>query len=133
LEEALAAGRADIAVHSAKDVPAALADGFVLAAILEREDPRDAFVANHYRSLGELPAGARVGTSSLRRECQVRARHPRLRVEALRGNVDTRVRKLDAGEFEAVVLAAAGLKRLGLGDRVTGLLAPEECLPAPAQ
>src|SRR5262245_53779107 len=110
LEEAMARGRADLAVHSAKDVPAALPEGYTLAAMLEREDPRDALVANRYRHLGELPAGARVGTSSLRRECQLRARYPRLRIEPLRGNVDTRLRKLDEGQFEAVILAAAGLR-----------------------
>ncbi|HXF67150.1 MAG TPA: hydroxymethylbilane synthase [Burkholderiales bacterium] len=133
LEESLAAGRADIAVHSMKDVPMALPPGFVLAAIGERADPRDAFVSNRYRSLAELPAGARVGTSSLRRECQLRARHPQLVVEPLRGNVTTRLRKLDEGRYEAVILAAAGLKRLGLEDRITRLLAPAESLPAPGQ
>ena len=133
LEEAMAQGRADIAVHSAKDVPVELLEGYTLAAMLEREDPRDAFVANCYRDLGALPAGARVGTSSLRRECQLRARHPRLRIEPLRGNVDTRIRKLDEGQYDAIILAAAGLKRLGLAHRITALLAPEECLPAPGQ
>lgn len=133
LEEALAAGRADLAVHSMKDVPTALPPGFALAAIGERADPRDAFVSNRHADLAELPAGARVGTSSLRRECQLRVRHPRLVVEPLRGNVTTRLRKLDEGRYEAVILAAAGLKRLGLEDRITRLLAPEESLPAPGQ
>ena len=133
LEEAMAQGRADLAVHSAKDVPAQLPEGFTLAAVLEREDPRDAFLSNRYRDLAALPAGARVGTSSLRRQCQLSARYPGLKTEPLRGNVDTRVRKLDSGEFDAVILAAAGLKRLGLAHRITALLAPEECLPAPGQ
>lgn len=133
LEEAIAAGRADIAVHSAKDVPVQLPDGYLLTAMLERQDPRDAFVSNRYRDLDALPPGARVGTSSLRRECQLRARHARLKIEPLRGNVDTRVKKLDEGDYDAVILAAAGLKRLGLAHRITALLAPEECLPAPGQ
>jgi hydroxymethylbilane synthase len=133
LEEALAQGRADLAVHSMKDVPMQLPDGFCLAAIMERADPRDAFVSLRYRALAELPAGARVGTSSLRRESQVRSRFPRLRVEPLRGNVPTRLRKLDEDRFEAIILAAAGLKRLGLEDRITALLTPEESLPAPGQ
>jgi hydroxymethylbilane synthase len=133
LEEAMAQGRADLAVHSAKDVPAHLPEGYTLAAMLEREDPRDAFLSNRYPDLAALPAGACVGTSSLRRQCQLSARHPRLRIEPLRGNVDTRVRKLDEGQFDAVILAAAGLKRLGMDHRITSLLAPEECLPAPGQ
>lgn len=133
LEEALAAGRADLAVHSVKDVPAQLPPGFVLAAVTEREDPRDAFVSNRYPGLAALPDGARVGTSSLRRECQLRARHPRLAVEPLRGNVPTRLRKLDEGAYDAIMLAAAGLRRLGLAERITALLDPEESLPAPGQ
>ena len=133
LEEALASERADIAVHSVKDLPMTLAREFALAAISEREDPRDAFVSNRYADLSELPAGARVGTSSLRRECQLRAHHPALRIEPLRGNVTTRLRKLDEGHYEAVILAAAGLKRLGLEDRITRLLTPSESLPAPGQ
>ena len=133
LEEAIAQGRADIAVHSAKDVPAQLPPGYMLAAVLEREDPRDAFVSNRYRDLASLPAGAVVGTSSLRRQCQLLARLPGVRVEPLRGNVGTRLRKLDEGQYDAVVLAAAGLKRLELGHRITSFLAPEECLPAPGQ
>jgi len=133
LEEALASGRADIAVHSVKDLPMTLAREFALAAISEREDPRDAFVSNRYAALSELPVGGRVGTSSLRRECQLRARHPALRIEPLRGNVTTSLRKLDEGHYEAVILAAAGLKRLGLENRITRVLTPSESLPAPGQ
>ena len=133
LEEALAGGRADIAVHSMKDLPMTLAREFALAAVSERDDPRDAFVSSRYADLPALPAGARVGTSSLRRGCQLRARHPGLRVEPLRGNVTTRLRKLDAGDCDAAILAAAGLKRLGLEDRITRLLPPTESLPAPGQ
>ena len=133
LESALEDGRADLAVHSMKDVPAQLPPGFVLAAILEREDPRDAFVSSRHASLGALPQGARVGTSSLRRAAQVAARHPGLHLHTLRGNVETRLAKLDRGEYDAILLAAAGLKRLGLGARIRGLLSPEESLPAPGQ
>jgi len=133
LEEALASGRADLAVHSMKDVPMQLPTGFTLAAVMEREDPRDAFVSGRYAGLAALPAGARVGTSSLRRECQVRASHPGLAVKPLRGNVSTRLRRLDEGAFDAILLAAAGLRRLGLERRVTVLLEPEESLPAPGQ
>jgi hydroxymethylbilane synthase len=133
LEDALASGRADIAVHSAKDVPMTLAPQFVLAAIGQREDPRDAFVSTRYAGLDALPVGARVGTSSLRRECQLRARHPALAIEPLRGNVPTRLRKLDEGRYDAVILAAAGLNRLGLASRITRLLDPSESLPAPGQ
>lgn len=133
LEEALAAARADIAVHSVKDVPMHLPPGFVLAAITERADPRDAFVSNRYRSLDELPAGSRVGTSSLRRESRLRARHPQLMIEPLRGNVQTRLAKLDAGHYDAIILAAAGLKRLGLEPRIAALLTPEESMPAVGQ
>jgi hydroxymethylbilane synthase len=133
LEDALASGRADIAVHSVKDVPMQLPPEFVLAAIGDRADPRDAFVSARYADLAAMPAGARVGTSSLRRECQLRARYPRLAIEPLRGNVPTRLKKLDDGHYDAVVLAAAGLKRLGLAERITQLLAPSESLPAPGQ
>ncbi|WP_199055515.1 hydroxymethylbilane synthase, partial [Aquitalea sp. ASV15] len=118
LEVALAEGRADLAVHSIKDVPMVLPEGFALAAICEREDPRDAFVSNKFASLAELPAGAVVGTSSLRRESQLRARYPQLVIKPLRGNVQTRLRKLDDGEYDAIILAAAGLKRLELHDRI---------------
>jgi hydroxymethylbilane synthase len=133
LEDALATGRADIAVHSVKDVPMLLPPGFVLAAILERADPRDAFVSIRYRDLAALPPGARVGTSSLRRECQLRARRPDLKLEPLRGNVPTRLKKLDDGQYDAIILAAAGLKRLGLEDRITQLMTPTDSLPAPGQ
>ncbi len=133
LEVALAEGRADIAVHSMKDVPMVLPEGFALAAICEREDPRDAFVSNTHSSLGALPAGSVVGTSSLRRESQIRARFPHLTVKPLRGNVQTRLNKLDAGEFDAIILAAAGLKRLGQGERITALLPPSDSLPAVGQ
>jgi hydroxymethylbilane synthase len=133
LEAALEDGRADIAVHSAKDVPVALAAGFELAAILAREDPRDAFVSNAHASLAALPRGAIVGTSSLRREAQLRSRYPGLDVRPLRGNVETRLAKLDRGEYAAIVLAVAGLKRLGLGARVRAVIEPEVSLPAVGQ
>lgn len=133
LEDALLSGRADIAVHSMKDVPMHLPPSFALAVITERADPRDAFVSNRYAALGELPQGARVGTSSLRRESQLRATRPDLKVEPLRGNVQTRLRKLDDGGYDAIILAAAGLKRLGLEDRITCLLRPDESLPAVGQ
>jgi len=133
LERALEAERADIAVHSMKDVPMDLPHGFVLAAVAEREDPRDAFVSLQYASLSALPAGARVGTSSLRRESQLRARCASLQVLPLRGNVQTRLRKLDEGQYAAIILAVAGLKRLGLQERITAELAPEQSLPAPGQ
>lgn len=133
LEIAMEEGRADIAVHSMKDVPMVLPEGFVLAATGEREDPRDAFVSNHYRGLAELPEGSVVGTSSLRRQCQLKARFPHLVVETLRGNVQTRLRKLDEGQYAAIILAAAGLKRLGLAERIAAVLPPEESLPAVGQ
>jgi hydroxymethylbilane synthase len=133
LENALAEGRADLAVHSAKDMPAELPPGFALAAILEREDPRDAFVSAAHPSLAALPAGAVVGTSSLRRQAQIAARHPALEIRPLRGNLDTRLAKLDRGDYAAIVLAAAGLKRLGLASRIRSLLEPEDSLPAAGQ
>lgn len=133
LEQALIEGRADLAVHSLKDVPMQLPEGFALAAIGEREDPRDAFVSNSCRLLSELPPGAIVGTSSLRRESQLRARYPHLDIQPLRGNVNTRLRKLDEGLYDAIILAAAGLKRLGFADRITALLEPEQSLPAAGQ
>ncbi len=133
LEQALLEGRADIAVHSLKDVPMTLPEGFALAAIGEREDPRDAFVSGKYRQLSELPPGAVVGTSSLRRESQLRARYPHLDIQPLRGNVNTRLRKLDEGLYDAIILAAAGLKRLGFADRIAALLEPEQSLPAAGQ
>jgi len=133
LENALADGRADLAVHSMKDVPMQLPPGFTIAAITAREDPRDAFVSSRYRGLAELPAGAALGTSSLRRESQVRARYPHLDVRPLRGNVNTRLRKLDQGQYAAIILAVAGLKRLGLGARIRAILGPEDSLPAAGQ
>ena len=133
LETAMYEGRADIAVHSMKDVPMNLPAGFVLAAIGQREDPRDALVSNLFDSLDALPHGARVGTSSLRRESQLRARFPHLVIEPLRGNVQTRLRKLDQGQYDAIILAAAGLKRLGLGERIRAELPPEQSLPAVGQ
>ena len=133
LEQALYDGRADIAVHSMKDVPMELPPGFRIAAMIAREDPRDAFVSNRFPDLQSLPKGSVVGTSSLRRQSQIRARHPHLVVRPLRGNVQTRLRKLDEGEFAAIILAAAGLQRLSLQQRVTAFLEPEESLPAVGQ
>lgn len=133
LEQAIAAGDADIAVHSMKDVPMELPDGFDLPVICEREDPRDAFVSNHHECLDALPQGARVGTSSLRRSAQLKARRPDLEVISLRGNVQTRLGKLDAGEFDAILLAVAGLERLGMFDRIRERIAPEISLPAVGQ
>jgi hydroxymethylbilane synthase len=133
LESALAEGRADIAVHSMKDVPADLPPGFVLAAILEREDPRDAFVSPSYEYLKEMKQGGIVGTSSLRRQAQVAARHPGLEVRLLRGNVETRLAKLDRGEYDAAILAVAGLVRLGLDGRIRSRLDIADSLPAPGQ
>jgi hydroxymethylbilane synthase len=133
LEVALAEGRADLAVHSLKDVPMHLPDGFELAAVLRREDPRDAFVSPHHASLAALPAGARVGTSSLRRAAQLAERRPDLVIQPIRGNLDTRLAKLDRGEFDAIVLAAAGLKRLGMAARIREILPPTASLPSPGQ
>ena len=133
LEVAMAEGRADLAVHSLKDVPMDLPEGFELAAVLEREDPRDAFVSNHYASLADLPAGAVVGTSSLRRQSLIAARYPQLVIKPLRGNLDTRLGKLDRGDYAAIILAAAGLKRLGLPGRIRALLDPDTSLPAAGQ
>ena len=133
LETAISDGRADLAVHSMKDVPADLPPGFLLAAISEREDPRDALVSSKYKSLAQMPSGATVGTSSLRRQAQIVERHPGLEVRLLRGNVDTRLAKLDRAEYDAIVLAAAGLTRLGLEARITARLDAEEMLPAPGQ
>ena len=133
LEQSMADGRADIAVHSMKDVPMNIPTGYVLAAITEREDPRDAFVSNQYASLDVLPTGSVVGTSSLRRKSQLGARFPHLQVQPLRGNVQTRLHKLDEGQYAAIILAAAGLKRLGLANRITTLLSPELSLPAVGQ
>jgi hydroxymethylbilane synthase len=133
LEQALADGRADLAVHSMKDVPMHLPDGFALAATGEREDPRDAFVSVHYERIEDLPEGSVVGTSSLRRQSQLQARFPHLRIESLRGNLQTRLRKLDEGQYAAIILAAAGLKRLGLESRITQLIDPEQSIPAVGQ
>ena len=133
LEEALLRNEADLAVHSMKDVPVEFPDGLCLATICQREDPRDAFVSNHFASIEALPQAARVGTSSLRRQCQLRARRPDLQVLDLRGNVNSRLAKLDAGDYDAILLAAAGLKRLGLEARITALLECGESLPANGQ
>jgi len=133
LEAAMAEGRARLAVHSLKDVPMELPEGFELAAILEREDPRDAFVSTKYATLAELPQGAVVGTSSLRRVVQLLAQRPDLRIEPLRGNLDTRLRKLDEGGLDAIVLAAAGLMRLGLAGRIRGRFAVDEMIPCAGQ
>lgn len=133
LEVALEEGRAHIAVHSLKDVPMELPDGFALACVMEREDPRDAFVSPRYARLADLPQGAVVGTSSLRRQVLLKALRPDLRIEPLRGNLDTRLRKLDEGQYDAIVLAAAGLKRLGLTGRIRAIFEPTEMLPAAGQ
>lgn len=133
LEMAMAGGKADLAVHSLKDMPMELPQGFSLAAILEREDPRDAFISGKYESLEALPAGAVVGTGSLRRRSAVAARYPHLSILPLRGNVDTRLGKLDRGDYDAIILAAAGLKRLGWQDRIRAFLEPEHVLPAVGQ
>lgn len=133
LELALEEGRADLAVHSLKDVPMELPDGFALACVLEREDPRDALVSPRYERLADLPQGAVVGTSSLRRMVLLRAMRPDLRIEPLRGNLDTRLRKLDEGQYDAIVLAAAGLKRLGLADRIRTTFEVDDMLPAAGQ
>jgi hydroxymethylbilane synthase len=133
LEVALEEGRAGIAVHSLKDVPMELPEGFVLACVMEREDPRDAFVSNRYATLAELPQGAVVGTSSLRRQALLQALRPDLKIEPLRGNVNTRLRKLDEGHYDAIVLAAAGLMLLGLADRIRARFEPTDMLPAAGQ
>lgn len=133
LETALENGSADLAVHSMKDVPMNLPEGFALVATGEREDPRDAFVSNQYDGLEALPAGSVVGTSSLRRQSQIQARFPHLKIESLRGNVQTRLRKLDEGQYAAIILAAAGLIRLGLGDRIRSFISPQDSIPAVGQ
>ena len=133
LEQALQDGRADLAVHSIKDVPMELPEGFALAAIGERASPFDAFVSNQYARLEEMPEGAIVGTSSLRREAQLRAKFPHLTIQPLRGNVQTRLSKLDNGDYDAVILAAAGLQRLGLDSRIREILSPADSLPAAGQ
>lgn len=133
LEAALLDGRADLAVHSMKDVPMALPEGLSLAVICEREDPLDAFVSNTYACFQDLPQGAKVGTSSLRRKCQILKARPDLEIIDLRGNVGTRLSKLDAGQYDAIILASAGLKRLGLSERIRHTLTPEVSLPAVGQ
>jgi len=133
LEQAMLNNEADIAVHSMKDVPVDFPEGLELYTICEREDPRDAFVSNHFERLEDLPQGAVVGTSSLRRECQLRANRPDLQVKFLRGNVNTRLKKLDDGEYDAIILAAAGLIRLKMPERIKQAIAPEVSLPAVGQ
>ena len=133
LEQALADGRADLAVHSMKDVPMNLPDGFMMAAVGEREDARDAFVSNTFASLEDLPNGSIVGTSSLRRQSQLQARFPHLKIESLRGNLQTRLRKLDEGQYAAIILAAAGLIRLDLESRIRQLIATSDSIPAVGQ
>lgn len=133
LENALLDGRADLAVHSMKDVPMDLPEGLLLAVICEREDPADAFVSNHYASLDDLPQGATLGTSSLRRKSQIQAYRPDLKIIDLRGNVGTRLSKLDAGQYDAIILAAAGLKRLNLEQRIRQTIATHISLPAVGQ
>ncbi len=133
LEQGMLEGRADIAVHSMKDVPVEFPEGLHLQVICQREEPHDAFVSNHYDSIDDLPHGARLGTSSLRRECQARTRRPDLDVLPLRGNVNTRLRKLDEGQFDAIILAMAGLQRLGFHDRIRNAMTPEQSLPAIGQ
>lgn len=133
LEVAMLEGKADIAVHSMKDVPMEFPEGLSLAVICEREDPSDAFVSNRYQHLDELPAGAIVGTSSLRRQCQIRARYPELQIKDLRGNVNTRLAKLDSGDYDALILASAGLIRLEMQQRIASRLETDLCLPAAGQ
>ena len=133
LEVAMREGQAQLAVHSLKDVPMQLPDDFVLAAVSEREDPRDAFVSPKYESLESMPAGAVVGTASLRRELMLRSRFPHLVVKRVRGNVGTRLKKLDAGEYDALIMASAGLKRLGLSERIREIISDEISLPSPGQ
>jgi len=133
LEVGILEGRADIAVHSMKDVPVDFPGGLELRVIMQREDPRDAFVSNHYDSLASMPAGKRVGTSSLRRQMQIREAYPRLEIDWLRGNVNTRLAKLDEDNYDAIILASAGLIRLGFEQRIKRVLEPEECLPAIGQ
>ncbi|MCF6437293.1 hydroxymethylbilane synthase [Pseudoalteromonas sp. MMG022] len=133
LEQAMLDGRADIAVHSMKDVPVEFPEGLELYTICEREDPRDAFVSNSYKQLRDLPQGAVVGTSSLRRQCQIRALRPDLDIRDLRGNVNTRLAKLDNGDYDAIILAAAGLLRLEMSERIASYIEPEQSLPANGQ
>ena len=133
LEAGMLEGIADIAVHSMKDVPVTFPPGLELAVIMEREDPRDAFVSNQFDSLAEMPAGSIVGTSSLRRQCQILEVYPKLKINWIRGNVNTRLSKLDTGEYDALILASAGLKRLGFEARIKTAIEPEDCLPSIGQ
>ncbi len=133
LEAAMLSGEADLAVHSLKDVPMTLPDGFDLTCVMAREDARDAFISNDYAQLDALPAGAVVGTSSLRRAAQIQSRFPHLQIASLRGNLDTRLRKLDEGQYAGIILAAAGVKRLGLGERIRSLIDFDDALPAAGQ
>jgi len=133
LEEALLDKRADMAVHSMKDVPTELPKGLILPVMCKREDPHDAFVSNNFKQLSDLPEGATIGTSSLRRSTQIKAIRPDIKIKFLRGNVNTRLSKLDNGEYDAIILAAAGLKRLGFQDRIASLLKTSECLPSAGQ
>ena len=133
LEVAMLEGRADIAVHSMKDVPMEFPEGLQLSAVLERDDPRDAFISDKHASLDELPDGAILGTSSLRRQMIVRNAYPNIEIKLLRGNINTRIAKLEAGEYDAIILAAAGLQRMGFDDRITSIIQPETMLPAVAQ
>jgi len=133
LELGMLNGTADIAVHSMKDVPVEFPEGLHLSVILEREDPTDAFVSNHYQSLDDLPENARIGTCSLRRQCQIKERFPNVKILPLRGNVNTRLAKLDAGDYDAIILASAGLKRLGMAERITACLDSSVSLPAIGQ
>lgn len=133
IEEALLGGGIDLAVHSMKDVPFDRQDGLVIGAVPERVDPRDGLIARSGMKLNDLPEGAKVGTSSLRRAAQLKSYRPDLRIESIRGNIDSRLRKLDSGEFDAIVLAAAGLKRMGWGERINEYLPPELCVPAVGQ
>jgi len=133
LEHAMLQNKADIAVHSMKDVPMEFPDGLGLSVICEREDPRDAFVSNHYQHLDDLPVGAKVGTCSLRRQCQLKAQRPDFQILELRGNVGTRLSKLDSGQYDAIILASAGLKRLGLSNRIAHEIEPDRMLPAGGQ
>ena len=133
IEEAMLRGEIDLAVHSMKDVPTILPESLFISVVTKREDPRDAFISNKYTSLGDMPGGARLGTSSLRRSCQIKALRPDIDIVSIRGNLDTRIRKLDEGEFDAIILAAAGMHRLGFEDRISETLDPEVSLPAIAQ
>ena len=133
LEVAMLEGRADIAVHSMKDVPMEFPEGLQLSAVLERDDPRDAFISDKYKSLDDLPDGAILGTSSLRRQTVIKNAYPALEIKMLRGNINTRIAKLEAGEYDAIILAASGLKRMGFDERITAIIEPEVMLPAVGQ